>query len=636
MSLDHVGLILGVEMSRLARSNKDWHQLLELCALFRTLIADLDGIYDPAQYNDRLLLGLKGTMSEAELHVLKQRMYQGRLSKARRGELTFALPIGYMWGPDGALALDPDEHVQQTVRLVFQKFEELGTLGGVLRYLADHDIRLGVRVREGPGKGALVWRRANRPTVQMLLKHPLYAGAYVYGRRQDDARRRRPGRARAGRVVVAAGEWLAFLPDRAPAYISWAQYEAHQARLQANRARAEAMGAARDGAALLAGLVVCARCGCRLGVHYDGAVGRAYGYECVQRRNNYGEPVCQHVPGPCLDAFVRERVLAALQPAALELSLAAADRLQEERDRLTRLWEQRLERARYEAGRAARQYHAVEPEHRLVARTLERAWEAALAAQQHLEEDHHRFLRQQPRLLSPEEREAIRHLATDVPALWAAPTTTPADRKALVRQVVERVVVDVQGTTERVHVRLCWCGGGQTEDVVLRPVSTLAALSTYPQLCQRVRELAGAGLPVVAIAERLRAEGYRSARGGRLGLQSLRKLVHQLDLRPPRAHAQRRDALGMDEWWPADLARALGVPRATLHTWRRAGHVRARRAPHAPSRWILWADAATLAQLRDRRGRSLSAEAHGRWIGAAAGTESTRKEDARDDELPVP
>ena len=253
-----------------------------------------------------------------------------------------------------------------------------------------------------------------------------------------------------------------------------------------------------------------------------------------------------------------------------------------------------------------------------------------------MEEDYRRFEREQPRLLTPAEQAAIRQLAAAIPALWEAPTTTPADRKALVRQVVERVVVDVQGTTERVRVAIRWCGGGQTEDVVLRPVSTLAALSTYPQLCQRVRELAGAGLPVVAIAERLRAEGHQSARGGRLGLQSLRKLVHQLNLRPPRAHAQRRDALGADEWWPADLARALDVPRATLHTWRRAGHVHARREPHAPSRWILWADAAALARLRDRRGRSLGAEARGRWSGAAAGAEPTRKEDARDGECPVP
>jgi DNA invertase Pin-like site-specific DNA recombinase len=216
VSLGHVGLILGLEMSRLARSNVDWHRLLEVCALFGTLIADLDGLYDPAQYNDRLLLGLKGTMSEAELHLLKQRLYQGCLSKARRGALTFALPSGYVWDADGAIQFDPDEQVQAVVRLIFAQFEELGTLGGVLRYLARHDIRLGVRVREGPGKGQLLWRRPNRATLQNLLKHPLYAGAYVYGRRQMDRRRYQPDHPKSGRVVMAQSQWHSLLPDRCP------------------------------------------------------------------------------------------------------------------------------------------------------------------------------------------------------------------------------------------------------------------------------------------------------------------------------------------------------------------------------------------------------------------------------------
>src|SRR5256886_3553498 len=228
VSLDHVGMIFGVEMSRLARSNKDWHQLLELCALFHTLIADLDGIYDPGQYNDRLLLGLKGTMSEAELHILKQRMHQGRLSKAQRGELQFALPIGYIWSPTGEIQFDPDEQVQQVVRLIFRTFEELGTLGRLVRYLAQHQIQLGVRVREGPGKGELIWRRPNRATVQMMLKHPLYAGSYVYGRRQEDPRRKQPERPRTGRVVMTTNEWLVLLPNRCPAYISPEQYERNQ------------------------------------------------------------------------------------------------------------------------------------------------------------------------------------------------------------------------------------------------------------------------------------------------------------------------------------------------------------------------------------------------------------------------
>jgi DNA invertase Pin-like site-specific DNA recombinase len=341
VSLDHVGIILGVEMSRLARSNKDWHQLLELCALFHTLIADLDGIYDPALYNDRLLLGLKGTMSEAELHILKQRMYQGRLSKAQRGELQFALPVGYVWSATGEIQFDPDEQVQQVVRLLFRKFEDLGTLGGLVRYLAQHQIQVGVRVREGPGKGELVWRRPNRATLQMMLKHPLYAGSYVYGRRQEDPRRKHPERPRTGRVVMTTDEWFVLLPNRCPAYLSLEQYERNQTRLQANRARADAMGAARNGAALLAGLVICARCGCRLSVHYDNGGARLHTYECVERWTHYGEPRCQHLAGACLDAFVSQQVLDALEPAALELSLTATERLEQERAELDRLWQQR-------------------------------------------------------------------------------------------------------------------------------------------------------------------------------------------------------------------------------------------------------------------------------------------------------
>src|SRR5260221_14385342 len=348
---------------------------------------------------------MKGTMSEAELHILKQRMYQGCLSKAQRGELQFALPVGYVWSPTGEIQFDPDEQVQQVVRFIFRKFEELGTLGGLVRYLAHHQIQLGVRVREGPGKGDLVWRRPNRATLQTMLKHPLYAGFYVYGRRQEDPRRKQPERPRTGRVVMTTDEWLVLLPNRCPAYISPEHYERNQGRLQANRARADAMGAVRSGSALLAGLVVCARCGCRLSVHYE-SDGHLHTYECVERWTHFGEPRCQHLAGPCLDTFVSQQVLAALEPAALELSLTATERVEQERAELDRIWQQRRERAAYEVERAARQYQAVEPEHRLVARTLERAWEEKLVAQQQLEEGYHRFIQQKPRrlLTKPNER----------------------------------------------------------------------------------------------------------------------------------------------------------------------------------------------------------------------------------------
>jgi len=616
VSLGHVGLILGLEMSRLARSNLDWHRLLEVCALFGTLIADLDGLYDPALYNDRLLLGLKGTMSEAELHLLKQRLYQGCLSKARRGALMFALPSGYVWDADGAIQFDPDEQVQTVVRLLFALFEELGTLGGLLRYLARHDIRLGVRVREGPGKGQLVWRRPNRATLQNLLKHPLYAGAYVYGRRQMDRRRSQPDRPKSGRVVKAQADWHALLPDHCPAYVSWEQYERNQARLAANRARAASVGAVRSGAALLAGLVVCARCGVRLGVHYQQSHGRPqpFTYDCAARRNHYGEALCQHVAGPSLDAFVTQHVLAALEPAALELSLVAAERIEHDRAAVAQRWEQRRERAAYETDRAARQYQAVEPENRLVARTLERAWEEKLQAQQALEEAYHRVLQQQPRILTNEERDAIRQLAADIPALWNAPTTTDADRKEIIRQVVERVAVDAQGTSEQVRVRITWAGGGQTEGVLIRPIARYTQRSDYARLCARVQELTGTGWSLEAIAHQLEADGYpplRSRPGwSPVGVQILRR---QLGLGNTHRHGSSREALGPDEWWARELADRLSVSRNTLLYWIQRGQVRARKELEGLQRWIVWADAPEMERLHAYRRRDLGAEHRRRW-----------------------
>jgi DNA invertase Pin-like site-specific DNA recombinase len=255
VGLDHVALILGIEMSRPARSCKDWNQLLELCALFQTLLADQDDLYDPGDYNDRLLLGLTGIMSEAELHILRGRMLAGKRNKARRGELFNHAPIGYVRLPGGGVALDPDEQAQDVVRLIFDKFEELGTISGLLRYLVRNEIRLGIRPHCGSHRGELQWRRPNRVTLTFMLHHPIYAGAYSHGRRPTDPRRKVPGRPATGRKLVPMSQWEVLIRDRLPGYISWERYEANLERLARNRARVSAMGAAREGNSLLAGLV---------------------------------------------------------------------------------------------------------------------------------------------------------------------------------------------------------------------------------------------------------------------------------------------------------------------------------------------------------------------------------------------
>ena len=602
VGLDHVGLVLGIEISRLARSSRDWYQLLEVCAVFATLIADADGLYDPTSYNDRLLLGLKGTMSEAELHVLKQRMLEGKRAKARRGELALRLPMGYVRHPSGEVMKDPDEQARAVIETVFEQFERRGTLNAVLRYLVEHDLRLPYRLPNGVRKGEIDWRRPARMTLSNLLRNPTYAGAYVYGRRPVDPRRKIPGRPATGRTTAPAEHWEVLLKDRFPGYITWAQYERNLDQLHSNTAQGG--GVVRKGPSLLSGLLICGRCGLRMATQYNNNC-RGLRYTCSRMAVDYGEPLCQSLAGEVLDEEVRRLVFAALQPAALDISLQVAEDLEGERARQRQQWEQRLQRARYEAQRAERQYQAVEPENRLVARTLEQHWEAALEAQAALQHDYERFLAEQPSPVSAEERDQIRRLAADIPALWQAATTTDAERQAIVRQLIERVLVTVLDDSEQVTLEVHWAGGHRTRSRITRPVARLQQLSYYPQLLARVVALHEQGLACPEIARQLNSEHWRPAKRrktftgpmvatllARQGLHSgTPKQQHTADL-PRHPH----------EWLLGDLARALDMPSPTLFSWVRKRWVRARQVTHrGRDLWLIWADETECERLRARR-----------------------------------
>jgi len=575
VGLDHVGIVLGIEMSRLARSGREWHQLLELCALSGALLGDLDGVYDPAEHNDRLLLGLKGTISEAELYLIRQRMWSGRMAKARRGELAVPLPAGFDRRPSGEVVLDPDEQVRAVVRLVFDLFERLGTIGAVLGFLADNRIQLGMRLREGTERGELAWRRPSRAGVGNMLRNPAYAGIYAYGRSTLDPRRRQPGRPCTGRVRLGRDAWLVFLPGVLPAYISVEQYERNMARLDANRSRAQSMGAVRDGPALLAGLVACGRCGSKMTVRYQrGPGGKLHPvYVCSRNKADYAAAQCQQLAGSCVDAHVTGLLLAAMAPAALEVSLAAAGQAEAQRAQVDQIWRQRLERAGFAAGRARRQYQLAEPENRLVVRQLEKDWEAALAARQRLGEEYDRFTAARPRTLTAAERDQIRALAADLPAVWDAPTTTDADRKQLIRHLVEQVRITVAGTSEKVGVEVTWAGGHRTAAQITRPVACLTQLSYYPQLAARARELADSGCTITQIAGRLNTEGFRPPKRSPVFTpNAVSDLLRALGIRRTRIPAGRnRPALGQHEWWLRDLAAHLGMPEVTLDHWVRRG-----------------------------------------------------------------
>jgi len=574
VGLDHVGVVLGMDMSRLARSGREWHQLLELCALSGALLGDLDGVYDPAEHNDRLLLGLKGTISEAELHLIRQRMWSGRIAKARRGELAVPLPIGFVRRASGEVVLDPDEQVQAVVRVVFDAFQRLGTIGAVLAFLVDNGIELGVRCREGPERGDLSWRRPSRNTVAGMLRNPAYAGIYAYGRSTVDPKRRRAGRPCTGRVRLERGNWKVFLPGVGPSYISVEQFERNLERMNANRARAESLGAVRDGPALLTGLVVCGRCGQKMTVHYQhGPAGRLQPvYACDRAKVDHAAASCQQLAGACLDAAVTALLLAAIAPAALEVSLAAAEQVEAGRAQVDRIWRARLERAEFAADRARRQYQLTEPENRLVARALERDWEAALADRERLGEEYARFTATRPRTLTAAEREQIRALAADVPGIWHAPTTTDADRKQLIRALVEQVRVTVRGISEQVDVEIVWAGGHRTATRIVRPVARLAQLSYYPQLATRARELVEAGHSTAQIAERLNAEGFRPPkRSAVFTANAVVDLLRALGIQRADPARSSRPVLAEHEWWLRELAEHLGMPAITLDAWVRRG-----------------------------------------------------------------
>jgi DNA invertase Pin-like site-specific DNA recombinase len=596
VALDHVGLILGLEMSRLARSNRDWHQLLELCARFRVLLADADAVYDPADHNDRLLLGLHGMMSEAELHVIKERMYQGKLNKARRGDLLGLPPIGYIRLASGEWAIDPDEQVQQTVRLIFDQFDREATLHGLLRYLVHHGVRIPVRPNHGPNCGELEWRRPNRPTLSNLLHHPSYAGAYRYGHRPVDPRRKQPGRPTTGKLIRRPEECLVLIRDRLPAYITWDRFCANQERLDANRARHDRPGAPRQGPSLLAGLLRCGRCGRRMLVRYSGPKNR-HSYHCTRGASDYGDPLCQSLSGPVLDELVAGRVLAAVEPAALEASLAAVAEVERERSELTRHWQLRRERARYEVDRAARQYQACEPENRLVGRELERRWEEALKAQRQLEDDFARWQRTAPGRLTPEDEGAIRALAADLPAVWQAATTTPAERQRIARLLIEHVRVTVDKASERVDVAIRWAGGLVESHTVSRPVKRYDLQADYPRLVERLRGWCGERLSAAEIAARLNAEGFRPPkRAERFTREMVQRLLWHLGLARREPHGSLA-GLGRNEYRPASLARELGISRDTVRRWLRAGWLTARR--DADGHHVIWADASELRRLRE-------------------------------------
>ena len=590
VGLGRAGAVLSLEASRLARSCSDWYRLLEICALTDTLVIDEDGVYDPSQYADRLLLGILGAISEAELHWLRNRLLGGKLARAEQGELRMRPPAGLVFDTARRLVLDPDEEVQQAVRLLFGLFEQTGSALAVVKHFSDHCLLFPDRLWGKSHDGELLWKPLQHGRVLDVLHNPRYAGAFVYGRTQTrtltlpQEAPRVKGRTR--RVAIA--DWPIVRHHAHPGYISWEQFLRNQQCLDDNCTVSgnDRRGAVREGHALLQGLVLCGRCGRRMTVRYT-SNGTTPSYECNQVHKQQGGPTCQFVRGDGVDAAVACLFLNALQPAQLEVSLATLEQIEDQERQVERQWHLHLERARYEADLARRRFLAVEPENRLVARNLEKDWNEKLAAVEQLEREQASLPAGAAQRLSPEERQRILGLAEDLPALWHAPTTTPAEHKQLLRLLLKDVTLTKEASTIRVALR--WQTGACQTLEVPRPPRSCDARRTPAEVVTRVRVLA-ADHTDRQVAERLNAEGWKSGQGGTFTSNKVQwiRYIHGIPSSCPEGPAACSQAERGDGRCSAQAAaQVLNVDVSTIAAWCKSGRLDGiQSTAHGPW-WIL-------------------------------------------------
>jgi DNA invertase Pin-like site-specific DNA recombinase len=567
VALTKAGIVMGLEVSRLARNSADWHRLVELCGQTRTLILDEDGIYDPVGFNDRLLLGLKGTMSEAELHFLKARMRGGQINKARRGELRIGAPVGLVYRPDGALELDPDAEVQAAVRLVFSTFERLGSATRTVKYFLDQGILFPRRLRKGPQKGDVLWAPPRHARILQVLHNPRYAGAFVYGRSHG---RPRPGGG-VSQIKVEMAEWQVVLPDMYPGYIDWERFKANQEKLTDN-AQAYAIGRkagpVREGPGLLQGRVLCGLCGERMGVQYTQEYGRSVPtYVCKETATRRGGKVCQTVPGKVVDPAISALLVELMAPMTLEVSLAVQDELEARTAETDTLRRQHIERTRYEAELAKRRYMKVDPDNRLVADALEAEWNEKLRLHADVVEDYERRAPEEAATLEAEMRRRILDLAEQFPRIWSDPRVDVRERKRILRLLIADVTL-IKADKITVHIRL---SGGATRTLTLdRPLPIAQIRKFKPGLVAEVDRLLDYHCDR-EIAEIFNARGLRTWEGSPY---NLKKITHIRNAYKLLSRRQRLIDRGM--LTTAQVAAKFDIALTTVHAWGRQGLIKKR------------------------------------------------------------
>lgn len=519
-----VGVVLALEASRLARSSVDWHRLVEICVIAKTLLADESAVYDPRDPNDRLLLGVKGTLSEAELMTLRCRMHDGRWSKAKRGELASSLPVGYIRTDSGAVVKNPDRQVQARLAYIFRLFAELRVARQVVARLKQEKLKIPAQTWGGPGHGEIHWKVPTFSAIVRFLHNPAFAGAYAYGQKEYDPYDRSPATGKAKTKSRSAADWPVCVRDVYPSYITWDQFVLNQQTLRDNWFRKDSRGTPRRGAALLQGIARCGRCGARMSLfHYSTKEKRAPGYGCVAAYTD-GGPTCQMMSSAPVDAAVAELFLAAVTPAQVDVALRSLDGYEAEQAEARRQRQMQIQQADYAVEIARRRYEAADPTNRLVAAELETRWEQALQERERLIRQSEELERRSATPLGAAERRKVREMAADLKTVWNAATTVAADRKELLRFLIHRVYLDGKSEPGQIRIEVEWHTGARTQVTVPRPLVGAWAPKTPPAAVERIREL----LPkfdYAAIAKKLDKEGFRTAKGLKFNMFSVGYIV---------------------------------------------------------------------------------------------------------------
>jgi DNA invertase Pin-like site-specific DNA recombinase len=586
VAMGSVGAVFALEVSRLARSNLDWHRLLELCALTHTLVIDADGCYDPGDFNDGLLLGLKGTMAQAELHFLRGRLQGGKLNKAHKGELRFPLPVGFCYDDQGRIVADPDDEVRGAVQLVFHLFRETGSAYAVVQRFAQEGLRFPKRAYGGAWAGKLIWGRLTHGRVLGLLRNPSYAGTYVFGRYQCIKSITAEGEVRKNLRAMPTPDWRVRLPDHHEGYITVEDFERNQQRLARNRTNGEGTvlsGAAREGLAMLQGLLLCGSCGRALTVRYQGNGGVYPMYECNwEHREGLATKSRFNVRTDLLDEAICEEIFKALKPAELELALAALDELEQRDQTVMRQWQMRIQRAEYECALAESRYHEVDPSNRLVAASLERRWNEALSRVEDVKVEALSFQKQKARVVTPEQRAQILALARDLPRIWHATTTEAKDRKRMLRLLICDITVENVRAARQVIMHIRWQGGACSDITVTRRRPIADRLRYPAETVDRIRDLSR-NLSDLQVAGVLNDQGLLSSHGRPFTPSMIQWIRFRYAVPAPRL--QRPDEVTVKQ-----LADRLGVSIHFVHYWIKQGVINARQIDGHGPWWITSTD----------------------------------------------